>query len=70
LPGFAKVAAYSQLKDLYEEAVGRARALAKWQEEQGRTHANPSTGVHLLSERLRALGKAELLRQFENKRRR
>ena len=69
LPDFVKVAAYSDLRDRYDAAVGRAEALAKWQEEQGRTHANPSTGVHSLTERLRAFGRATLLRDIDRHRR-
>jgi hypothetical protein len=69
IPGFAKVVAYSLLKEQYGDAVKRAVALAKWQEEQGRVHANPSTGVYLLTERLRALGRDEFLRSLAKKRR-
>jgi len=69
LPGYSKVAAYAELQPRYGEAIRRAVALANWQEQQGRKHANPSTGVHLLTERLRNLGKAALLRELEEKRR-
>ncbi len=69
LPGYEKVASYSQLRPRYSEAVRRAHDLAKWQEEQGRKHANPSTRVHELTERLRALGKAALLAEIEKSRR-
>jgi hypothetical protein len=69
MPGYSKVAAYVKLKPRYGEAVRRAVTLASWQEEQGRKHANPSTGVHLLTERLRNLGKAALLRELEKGRR-
>lgn len=69
LPGYIKVAAYSQLKDRYAEAVERARSLAQWQQEQGRTNANPSTGVHLLTELLRRLGRNEVLQELERRRR-
>ena len=56
-----------RLKPRYSEAVRRAVALANWQEQQGRKHANPSTGVHLLTERMRNLGKAALLRELEKR---
>ncbi len=70
MPRYIKVAAYADLKHLYETAVARARALAKWQEEQDRVAANPSTGVYLLTERLRGLGRAVLLREYQKSRRR
>ena len=69
LPDYTKVANYSELKPKYAEAVQRADALLKWQQSLGRKHANPSTDVHVLSERLRSLGRAELLRAMEEARR-
>jgi hypothetical protein len=67
LPGYSKVVAYSDLKTRYPDAVQRAKALARWQEQQGRKNANPSTDAYLLTERLRSLGRSKLLREIETK---
>lgn len=69
LPGYTKVAAYSELRPRYADAVHRAVALTKWQEGRGTKDANPSTGVHLLTERLRSLARAQLLRAIAKARR-
>lgn len=68
LPGYTKVADYSELRPHYADAVRHAAGLAKWQEEQGRTNANPSTAVHLLTERLRGLSRRAFLQQLEKRR--
>jgi hypothetical protein len=40
----------------YDAAVARASTLEKWQHENGRNRANPSTEVHKLTERIKAAG--------------
>lgn len=56
IPGYGKIAPVHLLSAKYAEAVARASALHKWQREQGRAGENPSTAVHLLTERVRELG--------------
>jgi hypothetical protein len=54
MPGYEKKLPCSILAPLLDEAVGRALRLAAWHETRGTTGENPSTGVHLLVERIRA----------------
>ena len=56
LPGYEKVVPCEKLLPHYEDAVRRAMELAAWQQAQGRPRGNPSTDVHLLTERIRAYG--------------
>jgi len=55
IPGYQKELPVERLSPLYSEAVARAVALDAWQGQQGdgRKGANPSTGVHELTERIR-----------------
>jgi RloB-like protein len=55
IPELAKLLPFQVLIERYEQAVDRVRALARWQEQQGRRGANPSTDVFLLTERIREL---------------
>jgi hypothetical protein len=61
---FKKAVAYADLRDTYEEALARAAALDKRQERNGQPGANPSTWVYKLTERLRDLSRAEVLRKL------
>lgn len=63
LKTFKKAVAYSDLRDGYEEAVGRAVELDKQQERNAQEGANPTTWVYRLTERLRELSRAEVLRK-------
>ena len=53
LPGYRKLIPFERLKPHYHLAVKRARFLARRGESAGLPGANPSTGVHLLTERIR-----------------
>jgi hypothetical protein len=55
MPGYKKNLPVEELSSLYEKAVARAVALDTWQRQQGegRKDANPSTGVHKLTETIR-----------------
>lgn len=61
LSGFAKAVPYEKVQPNYQDALERATALMRWQEEQGRHDANPSTGVYKLTERIVELGKDRFL---------
>ena len=63
MPGYDKDAPIQILMPRYTEAVQRANDLDRWQIDQGRPGANPSTGVHKLTERIKELGKDSLLRK-------
>lgn len=53
LPGYKKELPTDTLSPLYDQAANRARSLDNWQLEQGRSNANPSTGVYRLTEAIR-----------------
>ena len=55
--GFEKLIPFEIVHSRYEEALKRAIALEKWQLEQKRPGGNPSTTVHKLTERIKALGR-------------
>jgi hypothetical protein len=55
IPGYEKVAPFDVLWPKYEEGCNRAIALERWQVDQGRPSVNPNTGVHKLTEQIRAL---------------
>lgn len=57
LPDYEKELPFAQLKSHYEDAVRRAEKLEERCERDGCPGANPSTGVHRLSERIRAEGR-------------
>lgn len=59
MPGYEKEVPFELVYPHHQEAVGRAVALEEWQDQQGRPGGNPSTGVHLLTERIRELGREE-----------
>jgi hypothetical protein len=63
VPGYSKHVHFPTFAPLYEDAFRRARELVAWQERQGRAGENPWTTVHLLTDRVRQLGKAALLGQ-------
>ena len=56
LPAYEKELPFDQLKPHYEDAVQRAERLDDRCERDGCPGANPSTGVHRLSERIRTEG--------------
>jgi hypothetical protein len=56
LPGYEKAVPCDTLHAHYAEALQRALELAHWQETRGTPDANPSTGVHLLTERIKSFG--------------
>jgi hypothetical protein len=55
LPGYKKRVDFEKLKSRYTDAVKRANLLKKRCQENGDEGANPSTGVHKLTERIVAL---------------
>jgi hypothetical protein len=63
MPGYQKEVPFELVYPHHQEAVDRAVALDEWQEQQGRPGGNPSTGVHLLTERIRELGREEQLKK-------
>ncbi len=52
LPGYRKLIPFERLRSLYRVAVNRALHLERRCESAGMAGGNPSTGVHLLTERL------------------
>jgi hypothetical protein len=54
LPGYDKELPVEKLSPHYDEAARRARYLDEWQQQQGRSDANPFTGVYRLTEAIRA----------------
>ena len=67
IPGLRKDISYVDLKDRYQEAVGRARRLDERQRRDGQHGENPTTWVYLLTERLLALSREALLRQIRQR---
>lgn len=63
---FVKEVPYGKVQPAYAEAVTRAKELQKWQNEQGRSDGNPSTAVHILTERIAELGKENFLRRTQS----
>lgn len=63
LPGYEKAVPFVLVFPHNEEAVARAEALDKWQEEQGRVGENPSTAVYRLTTRIIELGREEQLKR-------
>ena len=61
LPGYAKHLRFSDVADGCEDAVRRAKALDKRQEELGEPGGNPSTGMHRLTERIRQFSRSARL---------
>lgn len=61
LPGYAKHLRFSDVADGCTDAVRRAKALDKRWEELGETGGNPSTGMHLLAERIREFSRSARL---------
>jgi hypothetical protein len=57
LPDYEKKVPCERLAALHADAVRRATDLETWQELRGCKGDNPSTGVHLLAERIRILGR-------------
>jgi hypothetical protein len=58
---YRKHVRYEELSNGYTDAVERAESLDRRHLEAGTDGGNPSTGVHLLTERIRMLGKANRL---------
>lgn len=50
LPNYEKDIPIEKLSPLYDRAASRANSLDRWQQEQGRRDANPSTGVYKLTQ--------------------
>jgi hypothetical protein len=69
IPNLTKLLPFGLLFEKYEEAVARARALAKWQFEQGNSGSNPSTSVFLLTERIRDLSAIANLERLKKRER-
>jgi hypothetical protein len=69
LPKYQKHITYAELSDQYPAAVDRAQALEAWQSTRGNAGGNPSTKVHTLTERLRALGRRAFLAALDRGRR-
>jgi hypothetical protein len=63
MPRYEKEVPFEVVYPHHQEAVDRAVALDEWQQQQGRPGGNPSTGVHLLTERIRELGREEQLKK-------
>jgi hypothetical protein len=63
MPEYVKEVPFELVFHHHQEAVGRAVALDKWQNSQGRPGGNPSTGVHRLTERIMQLGREEQLKK-------
>jgi hypothetical protein len=61
LRDYHKHVRYDELAEGYTDAVGRAESLERRHSRAGTQGANPSTGVHHLTERIRQLGKANRL---------
>lgn len=57
LPGYDKHLQFDRVIDGYTEAVRRAERLLAHHDELGQPNGNPSTGVHLLTERIRGFGR-------------
>jgi RloB-like protein len=68
LPRYQKHITYAELKDQYQSAVDRARALEAWQRSRDNAGGNPSTSVHTLTERLQSLGTRVLLTALDRSR--
>lgn len=69
LPRYDGHITYAELKDKYQVAVDRAKALNAWQETCGNAGGNPSTNVHKLTERLHSLGRSAFLAALDRGRR-
>jgi len=65
MPGYEKEVPFDLVYPHHQEAVDRAVALDQWQQEQGRTGENPSTGVHRLTERITELSHEEQLKKHQ-----
>jgi hypothetical protein len=63
MPRYIKEVPFALVVPHHQEAVGRAVALDKWQQEQDRPGGNPSTGVHRLTEQIMKLGREEQLKK-------
>ena len=61
LPRYDKHIRFEELEAGYAHAVARAQALERRHAEQGPPGANPSTGMHHLTERIRQFGKERRL---------
>jgi hypothetical protein len=61
LPGYHKHIRFEDVAEGYEDAVSRARALERRQDDAGSPGGNPSTRMHRLTERIRQFGKAQRL---------
>lgn len=69
IPRYDKYVSFRALSPDYDEAVKRASNLEAWQRQQGRKlpDANPSTGVHRLTERIKELGGAAISAQWQKR---
>jgi hypothetical protein len=61
LPRYDKHIRFDELEHGYSDAVARAQTLERRHAEQGSPGANPSTGMHHLTERIRQFGKERRL---------
>ncbi|HEX7181375.1 MAG TPA: RloB family protein [Thermoanaerobaculia bacterium] len=68
LPDYDKELPFDRLRPGYEEAVRRAEGLDRTCERNGCPGDNPSTGVYVLTERIREEGKVAHLRQIREER--
>ncbi|HLL82036.1 MAG TPA: RloB family protein [Longimicrobium sp.] len=62
IPGYHKHVRFDDLSIGYADAVERAKTLERRHLKAGTDGANPSTGAHRLTERIRMLGKANRLK--------
>jgi hypothetical protein len=60
IPRYEKAIPFDRLFPLYRDAVSRATALAEWQTRRGCVRENPFTDVHILTERIFALGQPRM----------
>lgn len=65
MPGYVKKAPFDALKPLYDAAVSRATDLHARNERDEEPDKNPSTGVHVLTERIRTFGSEVLIQEVE-----
>jgi hypothetical protein len=64
LKDYEKEVPFEQLRGLLDDALRRAEQLESWQVNRGCQGENPSTDMHKLVHRLRAVGKSESLKQI------
>ena len=65
MPGYHKSPPTDLLWERYEEATRRADELMRWQCDRGCDQDNPSTLIHLLTEKIRELGRDRHIERVE-----